>query len=140
MVAVNVMDSPPREGFLLDARELDVLRRTISSTDADWLPEWYESPPYIAVSVWVPTESEEVVTEARPFASSVAVPSDEFPSLIVTVPPGWPPVPVTAIDKVIASPTNPGFLFEVRMIELAACWTVSTRGFDVAEALVVSPE
>lgn len=83
--------------------------------------------------VCAPTASAEVVNEAAPVESSVAVPMLEAPSRKVTVPVGVPEVALTVAVKVTVCPKTVGFLEETRAIVAPAVFTVKVAAVDVTE-------
>lgn len=83
--------------------------------------------------VCVPTAREEVVSEAVPVESSVAVPRFDAPSRKVTVPVGVPEVALTAAVKVTACPKTVGFLEEITAAVAPAVFTVKLAALDVTE-------
>ena len=81
----------------------------------------------------VATASEEVVKEATPLESSVAVPMFVAPSRKVTVPVGVPAVALMVAVKVTACPKTVGFLEEVTAVVAPAAFTVSVAALEVTE-------
>lgn len=91
------------------------------------------SPEYEAVMVCAPTANADVVNEAAPVESSVAVPMVEVPSRKVTVPVGVPEVALTVAVKVSACPKTVGFLEETTAVVAPAVFTVKVAAPDVTE-------
>lgn len=83
--------------------------------------------------VCAPTASAEVVNEAAPVESSVAVPMADAPSSIVTVPVGVPEVALTVAVKVIPCPKTVGFLEETTVVVAPAVFTVRVAALEVTE-------
>ena len=85
------------------------------------LPVKFESPPYTAVTCFVPAASVDVEKVAVP-PLNVPVPSVVLPCLNVTVSPlgGAPMLEVTFAVKVTACPYLDGFGDEVSMVVVAA--------------------
>ena len=73
------------------------------------LPRKFGSPPWLAVMVWLPTVSVDVVNVACPLLSSEAVPRVVTPSVKVTGPVGVPPLPFTVAANVTGWPSVLGF-------------------------------
>ena len=80
------------------------------------LPRKFGSPPWLAVMVWLPTVSVDVVNVACPLLSSEAVPRVLAPSVKVTVPVGVPPLPFTVAAKVTGWPNVLGFGVEANVV------------------------
>src|SRR5207245_133293 len=91
-----------------------------------------------AVSGWVATVSVDVTSEAVPL-TSVTVPSTVAPSLNVTVPVGTPAADVTVELSVTAWPLVEGLGLEVRLVEVAAGFTIWVTVGDVLAAIVALP-
>ena len=97
-VAVMVMDWPNTEGLAeeaSDAVELAWLTVCVIADDDDVLPLKLVSPPYTAVILCDPTDSDVVLKVAVP-EPSVPVPRVVDPSMNVTVPVGVPAPGATA--------------------------------------------
>src|SRR5437588_138424 len=71
-------------------------------------------------------------------ALSVPVPSVEAPSLMVTVPAGVVPEPVSVAVKVTACPTFDGFRLDATVVDVVA-FTVCVRTEDVPPVYALSP-
>ena len=86
------------------------------------------SPLYVAVMLWLPFLSDEVVKTAWRLLLSVAVPRMVLPSLKVTVPVGVPEpgaLALTVAVKVTACPSADGLSEEVRVVAVASLLTDS---------------
>ena len=81
---------------------------TICMTAAELLLPYVPSPPYRALSEWLPEVRAEVVKVAVP-ADSVPVPITVAPSRKLMFPVGVPPEPVTVEVKVTDCPEMDGF-------------------------------
>lgn len=81
----------------------------------------------------MPTASAEVVKEAAPVESSVAVPMLDMPSRNVRVPVGVPVVALTVAKNVTACPNTVGFLEEAIAVVAAAVFTVRVAAPDITE-------
>jgi hypothetical protein len=95
----------------------------VSVSTADVLPAKLVSPPYAAVIEWLPTDSDEVVIVACPFAYAycVPVPICVLPSKNCTVPVGVPVVELkTVAVKVTGRPKVAGFRDDATVTELLA--------------------
>ena len=91
MVAVKATVWPLFDGFGVDVSAVAVLAWfTFWLTTGDVLGVKSTSPPYTAVSEWVPTLSVETDKLPMPLVLSVAVPKTFVPSLNVTLPVGMP--------------------------------------------------
>ena len=64
------------------------------------LPRKFGSPPWLAVMIWLPTVSVDVMNVACPLLSSEAVPRVFAPSVKATVPAGVPPLPFTVLSLI----------------------------------------
>ena len=103
IVAVNVTDCPYADGLPLEVTTVpDVAEpTTCPPLSVPVLKELFESPEYIAVTVWVPTASVEVVTEvAEPELSATGEPRLLPSTVNCTVPVGE--LPVTVAVKLTA--------------------------------------
>lgn len=80
------------------------------------LPRKFGSPPWLAVMVWLPIFSVDVMNVACPLLSSEAVPRAVAPSVKATVPAGVPPLPFTVAAKVTGSPNVLGFGVEANVV------------------------
>ena len=90
-MAVNVMIWPYEEGFELELTFVAVAAcATLCATGAEVLAVKLESPLYLAVTEWEPSEREARVNCAE-LPDRVAEPSEEPPSKKVTFPVGVPP-------------------------------------------------
>src|SRR3989475_484285 len=134
--------SPFLSGFGVDVRLVDVAAAagalTTWFTVAEVLTANVALPLYVAVSGWVPTVSVDVTSEALPL-TSVTVPSTVAPSLNVTVPVGTPAPDVTVALSVTAWPLVEGLGLEVRLVEVAAGFTVWVTVGEVLAANVALP-
>ena len=95
----------------------------VSVNAADVLAAKLLSPPYTAVIEWLPTDSDEVVNVACPFAYAycVPVPIGVVPSKNCTVPVGAPVVELkTVAVKVTDRPKVAGFRDDATVTELPA--------------------
>ena len=81
----------------------------------------------------VPTASAEVVNEAAPVESRVAVPMIDAPSRNVTVPVGVPVVALAVAVKVTACPKTVGFLEDATVVVAPAVFTVNVAALEVTE-------
>src|SRR5437762_480797 len=95
-------------------------------------------PLYAAVREWLPAASVVTLSEALPL-TSVTVPSAVAPSLNVTVPVGTPAADVTVELSVTAWPLVEGLGLEVRLVEVAAGFTIWVTVGDVLAANVALP-
>ena len=102
-VAVNVTACPNTDAFCDDVTAVVVVVAfTVCVSGADVLPLKFPSPPYDAVTEWVPAASADVVKLAVPEVT-VPVPSVVVPSLNVTAPVGGvPPCALTVAVNVTA--------------------------------------
>ena len=141
-VELSVTVCPTVEGFGVDVRLVDVAAAagalTTWFTVAEVLTANVALPLYVAVSGWVPTVSVDVTSEALPL-TSVTVPSTVAPSLNVTVPVGTPAADVTVELSVTAWPLVEGLGLEVRLVEVAAGFTIWVTVGDVLAANVALP-
>src|SRR5437762_2274912 len=141
-VELSVTACPTVEGFGVDVRLVDVAAAagalTTGVTVGEVLAANVALPLYVAVSGWVPTVSVDVTSEALPL-TSVTVPSTVAPSLNVTVPVGTPAADVTVELSVTAWPLVEGLGLEVRLVEVAAGFTIWVTVGDVLAANVALP-
>src|SRR5262249_36660966 len=137
-VELSVTDCPTTDGFGADVRLVDVAAAagalTTWFTVGEVLVANVALPLYVAVSGWVPTVRVDVTREALP-SPRVAVPTPVAPSLNVTVPVGPPAADVTVALSVTAWPLVEGFGLEVRLVDVAAGFTV---WFTVGEVLAAN--
>jgi hypothetical protein len=124
------------DGFPEEVSNVLVLALLTTWLKADEVPVTkLESPPYVAVIEWVPTDSADVVKGALPPAS-VAVPSVVEPTLKVTVPVGVPeagPTALTVAVKTTTCPKTDGFADELTDVVVPPWFTVSVRSLAAAE-------
>src|SRR5207247_1607960 len=139
---LSVPARPSADLFGVDVRLVDVAAAagalTTWFTVAEVLTANVALPLYVAVSGWVPTVSVDVTSEALPL-TSVTVPSTVAPSLNVTVPVGTPAADVTVELSVTAWPLVEGLGLEVRLVEVAAGFTIWVTVGDVLAANVALP-
>ena|SRR5690349_13171134 len=107
VVEVKVTDWPNTEGFVEESTEVVVGVPALALTtwgeaaSLPLLPSQPLLPVKVAVTVWLPTASVDVLNEAWPVASTVTLEASAVaPSVKVTVPVGTPPVPVTVAVNV----------------------------------------
>jgi hypothetical protein len=87
----------------------------------------FVSPPYCAVSEWVPAVSEEVANVAAPLLFTEIAPSVVVPFEKVTVPVGVPvpgAIGVTVAVSVTVAPGTEGFTSAVSAVADETCMTV----------------
>ena len=80
------------------------------------LPRKFGSPRWLAVMLWLPIFSVDVVNVACPLLSSEAIPRAVVSSVKATVPVGVPPSPFTVAAKVTGSPNVLGFGVETNVV------------------------
>ena len=116
-----VTDCPEAEGFTEDVSAVFVAPFTLCVNTGEVLPAKLVSPPYTAVTAWLPAVSVLVANVVTPDALSAPVPSVVEPSLNVTFPVGVPAaVEVTAAVRVTDCPIVDGFSEEVTAVPVAA--------------------
>jgi hypothetical protein len=119
-VAVNVTGAPNTLGFGDDVNAVVVFPWLTTCGVPVSEPEAVVklvSPPYEAVMVWPPTESDELENVATPLVS-VPAPMEVPPSKKVTVPVGVPPAPDTVAVNVTDCPKTDGFCDEVSVTDV----------------------
>jgi hypothetical protein len=126
----------PASAGLLDAETEVVVAAGFTTCDsADEVRAAYVlSPAYSAVILCAdPVAVRATVTAPAPPASDT-VPSDELPSLIVTLPVGVAPAPETVAVKVTNCPETEGLTELETTTAGVSVWTVCVKADEVAEA------
>jgi hypothetical protein len=128
-VAENVTVAPKVDGFGAEVPTvvLSAFWTTCESVE-DAEPLKFSSPPYVAVTECVATDSDDVEKVATPLLLSVPVPIVDVPSRNVTVPPGVVPGPETVAEKVTGWPNFEGLRLEESDVADAAFVTVRVMG------------
>src|SRR5581483_11610570 len=99
------------------------------------LAAWPLSPPYDAVMVWLPTDSDAVGRAARPVVSRSTASSVVDPSLNVTVPVGVPPPPglaTLAVNVTICPCTDTGASATIVVVVAAGAAATAADGISSA--------
>jgi hypothetical protein len=139
-VAVRLTVWPTAAGFGEEVRTVVVPADDVitSVTATDVLAPFVESPPYTAVSEWLPAVRLEVVYVAVPPAI-FAVPSTALPSLKVTVPVAVDGVTLAVNVTDCPLPAVLGDALRVVAVCAVAGLITSMTAFDVLTLLLVSP-
>jgi hypothetical protein len=121
---VKVTDWPKVEGFGVELAVVAVAIAAAGFTNCDAaLPLLFDQPVLpvkVAVMVWLPTVSAEVLNEAWPELTGTFDAQTVNPSVNVTVPAGVPEVDVVVEVKVTDWPKVEGFGVEVAVVRVVA--------------------
>src|ERR1041384_2227479 len=139
-VAVKLTDWRNTDGFADEVTPVVVSALlTVWVTLVEVLVAYWKSPPYTALIVWLPTDSDELVRVACPDPSSVPVPSVAAPSLNVTVPVGVPTPAVPVAVNTTDWTNTGGFCDELTVVVVGWPLTVWVKLVEVLPLKLSSP-